>query len=118
VTEIVPLDDEALALEARLRAAGIEAPALRDTAPAAFAALRAHGRAARVGALVFHAEVLGDVERRVRAIIEAEGAVTLARLRDELQTSRKYAQALLEHFDAQRLTRRRPDDSRVLSRRA
>ena len=118
VAEIVPLDDEAVALEARLRAAGLEAPALRDTDAQAFAALRAHGRAARVGSLAFHTEVLGDVERRVRAIIAAEGAVTLARLRDELQTSRKYAQALLEHFDAQRLTRRRPDDSRVLSRRA
>jgi selenocysteine-specific elongation factor len=107
-----------VALEAQLRAAGIHAPAVGEVDAAAFAALRAHGRAARVGALAFHAEVLGDVERRVRAIIEAEGAVTLAGLRDELQTSRKYAQALLEHFDAQRLTRRRPDDSRVLSRRA
>jgi selenocysteine-specific elongation factor len=35
-------------------------------------------------------------------------------LRDELGTSRKYAQALLEHLDAARVTRRRPDDSRVL----
>jgi selenocysteine-specific elongation factor len=118
VAEIVPLGDDAAALEARLRAAGLQAPALAEVDAAAFAALRAHGRAARVGALAFHTEVLADVERRIRAIIEAEGAVTLARLRDELQTSRKYAQALLEHFDARRLTRRCPDDSRVLSRRA
>jgi selenocysteine-specific elongation factor len=40
--------------------------------------------------------------------------VTLARLRDELSTSRKYAQALLEHLDAARVTRRLADDSRVL----
>ena len=46
--------------------------------------------------------------------LAGEGEVTLARLRDELGTSRKYAQALLEHLDAARVTRRRPDDSRVL----
>jgi selenocysteine-specific elongation factor len=54
----------------------------------------------------------------VRAIVAAEGAITLARLRDELGTSRRYAQALLEHLDAERVTRRLPDDTRVLRRRA
>ena len=44
--------------------------------------------------------------------------ITLARLRDELDTSRKFAQALLEHLDAARVTRRRPDDTRVLRRHA
>jgi selenocysteine-specific elongation factor len=44
--------------------------------------------------------------------------VTLSRLRDDLGTSRKFAQALLEHFDTARLTVRRPDDSRVLRRSA
>jgi selenocysteine-specific elongation factor len=53
----------------------------------------------------------------VTAVIQAEGAITLARLRDELDTSRKYAQALLEHLDAARVTKRLPDDSRVLRRR-
>jgi selenocysteine-specific elongation factor len=42
------------------------------------------------------------------------GAIPLGRLRDELGTSRKYAQAWLEHLDAARVTRRLPDDSRVL----
>ena len=40
--------------------------------------------------------------------------MTLARLRDELGTSRKYAQALLEHLDSTRYTLRLPDDRRVL----
>jgi len=31
--------------------------------------------------------------------------------------ARKHAQALLEHLDAQRVTRRLPDDARVLRRR-
>ncbi len=113
-----PLDDAALALEARLKEAGLEAPALGDVDAASLSALRAHNRAERVGRLVFHAEALSEVERRVRAIIEAEGQITLARLRDDLHTSRKYAQALLEHLDAKRFTRRRDDDSRILGRRA
>ena len=56
------------------------------------------------------------VRARVEAVIAAEGAITLARLRDELQTSRKFAQAHLEHLDAERVTKRLPDDSRVLRR--
>ncbi|MDQ3372066.1 MAG: SelB C-terminal domain-containing protein, partial [Actinomycetota bacterium] len=65
-----------------------------------------------------HPEALAAVEARVRALIAAEGSVALARLRDELGTTRKFAQAHLEHLDAARLTLRRPDDSRVLRRRA
>jgi selenocysteine-specific elongation factor len=64
-----------------------------------------------------HTDSVAEVRERVSAIIRSEGTITLARLRDELHTSRKFAQALLEHFDADRLTRRLPDDSRVLRRR-
>jgi selenocysteine-specific elongation factor len=64
-----------------------------------------------------HADALADVRARVEARIERDGALTLADLRDELGTSRRYAQALLEHFDAERVTKRLPDDSRVLRRR-
>jgi selenocysteine-specific elongation factor len=114
------LTPAALALEERLRAAGHEPPD-EDAigAPADLAALRAAGRAVRVGrAMYAHPDAIDEVRRRVVAIVEAEGAVTLGRLRDELGTSRKYAQALLEHLDAARVTRRLPDDSRVLRRRA
>jgi selenocysteine-specific elongation factor len=71
----------------------------------------------RIGrSLYAHPEAIGTVRDRVVAIVEAEGGVTLARLRDELGTSRKFAQALLEHLDAARVTRRLPDDRRVLRR--
>ena len=63
-----------------------------------------------------HTEALDAVRERVLALLEAEGELTLARLRDELGTSRKYAQALLERFDAERLTLRR-GDVRTLRRR-
>jgi selenocysteine-specific elongation factor len=42
--------------------------------------------------------------------------VTLAAVRDELQTSRKFAQALLEHLDAEKVTVRRGEAHVVRSR--
>jgi hypothetical protein len=54
---------------------------------------------------------------RAAARIAAEGSITLARLREELGTSRQFAQALLEHLDAERVTRRGLGDARVLRRR-
>ena len=115
-----PLSTAALALEARLLAAGHEPPSEAElgTAAAELPALREAGRAVRIGrSLYAHPEAIATVRDRVVAIVEAEGAVTLARLRDELGTSRKFAQALLEHLDAARVTRRLPDDRRVLRRR-
>jgi len=115
------LSEAALALEARLRAAGHEPPTEAELGAAAadLPVLRAAGRAVRVGrAMHAHPDAIADVRERVVAIVEAEGAITLARLRDELRTSRKFAQALLEHLDAARVTVRRPDDSRVLRRHA
>jgi len=45
------------------------------------------------------------VERTV-AHLQQNGRVTLAEVRDMFGTSRKYAQALLEHLDAQKVTQR------------
>ena len=113
------LSDAALALERRLRDAGHQPPidAELGEAAAELPALRAAGRAVRVGRnLHFHAEALAEVQRRVTEVIEREGSITIARLRDELGTSRKFAQALLEHFDGEKLTRRM-GDAHVLRRR-
>jgi selenocysteine-specific elongation factor len=113
-----PLSSSALALEERLRAAGHEPPNAADLDPDDLAALREAGLAVRVGrAMYAHPEALAQVRARVEALIAADGAITLAGLRDELQTSRKFAQALLEHLDAERVTKRLPDDSRVLRRK-
>jgi selenocysteine-specific elongation factor len=113
----VELSPSALALEQRLREAGHEPPAERELDPDDLHALRAAGRAVRVGRDRYaHPEAVRAVRNRVEALVARDGAVTLAGLRDELGTSRQFAQALLEHFDAERVTRRRPDDSRVLRR--
>jgi selenocysteine-specific elongation factor len=113
------LGASALALEERLRAAGAQPPAAAELDEADLRALREAGRAVRVGRSMYaHPEAIAAVRARVEAVIAAEGSITLARLRDELGTSRRYAQALLEHLDAERVTRRLPDDARVLRRTA
>jgi selenocysteine-specific elongation factor len=119
VSSPAPLGPDAMALAARLLAAGHQPPSraqLGDDA-AHLQTLRDAGIAVRIGRdLYAHTEAIANVRERVTAILRSEGTITLARLRDELDTSRKYAQALLEHLDADRLTRRLPDDSRVLRR--
>ena len=119
--EPAPLDPGALALERLLRDAGTEPPIEAELGDRArhLPALREAGRAVRVGrTLHYHPDALADIRAAVTRIIEAEGSITLARLRDELGTTRKFAQALLEHFDAAKVTLRRPDDTRVLRRRS
>jgi selenocysteine-specific elongation factor len=116
-----PVPADTVALEARLRAAGHEPLSLAQLEGDAGAldALRAAGRAVRVGrAMYAHPDALDGVQRLVERIVDDEGGITMARLRDELGTSRKYAQALLEHLDAARVTLRLPDDRRVLRRRS
>jgi selenocysteine-specific elongation factor len=117
---LVGQSPESQALLERLRAAGHEPPPHDQFEPAEqklLAQLRHDGRAERVGPFTFHPDVLAEVRETVVAIMRAEGTITLARLRDELQTSRRYAQALLEHLDAQRVTRR-VGDERVPGSRA
>jgi selenocysteine-specific elongation factor len=75
------------------------------------------GRAVRVGHNLHWAPgPLAELEARVVAICEREGEATIAGVRDELGTSRRYAQALLEHLDAEKVTVRR-GDAHVLRRR-
>ncbi|MDR7426823.1 MAG: selenocysteine-specific translation elongation factor, partial [Armatimonadota bacterium] len=59
--------------------------------------------------IVFAAEIVEEVARRVVAMAQATGEVTVAQVRDALGTSRKFALALLEYFDGIRLTRRLGD---------
>jgi selenocysteine-specific elongation factor len=111
-----PLTGDALALEERLRAAGHEPPPDEDAE--ALAALRAHGRVARLGKdMHIHREAIDAVAARAGALIARDGSVTIASLRDELQTSRRYAQALLELLDTERVTLR-VGDERVLRKKS
>ncbi len=104
-----PLTPSALALEQRLLEARFEPPLDSEVDAADLAALRAAGRAVRVTkTLHYHPAVLDEVRERVVTLAgQHGGAVTLAQVRDELGTSRKFAQALLEHLDSERVTIRR-----------
>jgi selenocysteine-specific elongation factor len=116
-----PLSERAVAIERTLREAGDHPPRdseLGEGADAALAELRAAGHAVRLDRTMhIHREALDAVAARVAEIIAAEDSITLARLRDELSTSRRYAQALLEALDTDRVTLRLPDDRRILRRR-
>jgi len=65
------------------------------------------------GDVVFSASAYNEMVAKVTSHIKAQGKVTLAEVRDLFKTSRKYAQALLEHLDEKKITRR-VGDERVL----
>jgi selenocysteine-specific elongation factor len=122
-----PLDEAALQLAALLRSDGREPRTDNELAEAAGLAtaeaadrlrrLVNAGQAVRVSRnLHFHPEPLAELEARVVAICKRDGEATIASVRDELGTSRKYAQALLEHLDGEKVTRR-DGDAHVLRRR-
>jgi len=123
-----PLGDDVLALAALLRADGAEPRADGELAAAAgveaTSAARAFARLERAGLAVraarnlhYDPPALAALEARIVVICERDGVVTIAGVRDELDTSRRYAQALLEHLDAQKVTVRRGDTHVLRSRR-
>jgi selenocysteine-specific elongation factor len=72
------------------------------------------GRLVRVSETVlFLRETYEEMVERVLAHIEEHGSITVAQVRDMFQASRKYALALMEHLDDQRITKR-VGDERVL----
>jgi selenocysteine-specific elongation factor len=88
------------------QAAGLDERAARR----AWRELEAAGRAVRVGPNRHFDPA--TLDRLVAAVIEVcrrDGGTTVAQTRDALGTSRRYAQALLEHLDATKVTIRRGD---------
>jgi len=76
----------------------------------AFSELAAAGEAVRAKAdVVYAASVYRKLERLVVGIAERDGSTSIAEVRDALGLSRKYAQALLEHLDSERVLRREGD---------
>jgi len=63
--------------------------------------------------VVFAASAYDEMVGKIQAHIKSTGKITLAETRDLFSTSRKFAQALLEYLDQQKITRR-VGDERVL----
>jgi hypothetical protein len=95
--------DAAVALE---QAAGLDEPAARR----AWRELEAAGLAVRVDPnRHFDPATLDQLIAAVIEVCRRDGGTTAAQVRDALGTSRRYAQALLEHLDAATGTIRRGD---------
>ncbi len=60
--------------------------------------------------VIFTASAYDEMEGLVTGYLKSRGKITLAEARDLLGTSRKYAQALMEHLDARGVTRRTGDE--------
>ena len=76
--------------------------------------LMEEGRLVRVSeGVVFLAETYQEMVGQVVSHLEGEGNITVAEVRDMFGASRKYALALMEHLDDQRVTKR-VGDLRVL----
>ncbi len=72
------------------------------------------GSVVPVGAgVVFVADAYREMVERITDHLRRNRSITLAQVRDMFGTTRKYAQALLEHLDAKKMTRR-VGDERVL----
>jgi selenocysteine-specific elongation factor len=83
---------------------------LAETGEDIFAVLVDSGDLVQVSAdVVFRKQDYDAMVEKVRQAIRQKGQVTLAEIRDLLQTSRKYVQALLEHMDATGITLRDGD---------
>jgi len=109
------LESEAETLLGTLRAAGPLPPTTEPTP--ALRLLVKRGEVVELGGSLFAArEAAEEVLARIKTVCREQGEISLARLRDDLGTSRKYAQAWLEFSDAAGVTSR-TGDVRVLTRR-
>ncbi len=61
------------------------------------------------GGVLFRQTDFAEIVEEVRSTAQQQGTITLAQVRDLFDTSRKYAQAILEELDARRITRREGD---------
>ncbi|MCE7987344.1 MAG: selenocysteine-specific translation elongation factor [Caldilinea sp. CFX5] len=61
------------------------------------------------GNVLFRRDDFTAMVERVRTTTQQQGSITLAQVRDLFDTSRKYAQAILEEMDARRITKREGD---------
>jgi selenocysteine-specific elongation factor len=84
--------------------------------PQAFDTLVATGALVKVGADVYRGPQIAEIRKRLETAIKRDGPITMARFRDAVGTTRKYAVPLMEWFDATGVTVR-DGDVRALRQR-
>ena len=90
------------------------AESVAQTDPETLSALMHQGTLVRLSEdVLLLGETYEEMVGRIVAFIRANGSMTVAQVRDEFNTSRKYALALMERLDEQKITRR-VGDERVL----
>ena len=104
----------------RFTQSGIDSPSVKECQAAVgedvFAALVEMGQLRQLSQDIVYAPTQYEqIVAQVTAYLRANGTIDAAQTRDLLQTSRKYAIAILEHLDEQRITKR-VEDARVLIR--
>ena len=85
--------------------------------PQAFDTLVATGALVKVGADVYRGTQIAEIRKRLEAAVRRDGPITMARFRDAVGTTRKYAVPLMEWFDATGVTVR-DGDVRALRERS
>ena len=73
----------------------------------------ATGTLVKVGTDVYRGRQIAEIRRRLEEAIRRDGPITMARFRDAVGTSRKYAVPLMEWFDATGVTVRDGDIRRL-----
>jgi selenocysteine-specific elongation factor len=106
---------QAEALLARFRRQPYTTPSVKESVAAVtedvLNVLIARGDLVQVSPdVLFLPETYREMVARIRASLEQDGSITLAQARDMFGTSRKYAQALLEHLDETGVTKRVGDE--------
>jgi selenocysteine-specific elongation factor len=88
-----------------------------EIGPEVLNALLASGELLRLGELLFLPDAYDEMVEKVIKAIKERGSITVAQVRDMFGTSRRYALALLEHLDEQKITIRRGDERVLRSER-
>ena len=106
-------------LLSRFEAAGASAPTVKESREAVgddvYEALIALGRLRPLNAeIVYRVEEYERLVEQITAYLREQGRANAAQVRDLLGASRKYAIALLEHLDEQRITRRIGDERELI----
>ncbi len=66
--------------------------------------------------MFFHVNVIEDIHRALQNLTSDKEKFTASEFRDHIDTSRKYAIALLEYFDRERITRRIGDERMLIKK--